>query len=157
MFKSFTIASMMLLASHAMASPAAEIRCLADNIYHESRGENVRGQLAVANVTINRAKSSRFPQTVCGVVHQRSSRGCQFSWVCAGRVANRESMTYRIILMMAASVYRERVMFGRADHVTYGATFFHNRSVSPPWIEVFRKTTSIGGHDFYAYRPNERG
>lgn len=55
-----------------------EMFCLTQNIYHEARGESLRGQIAVAYVTLNRVESSEFPNTICEVVHQ----DCQFSWRC---------------------------------------------------------------------------
>jgi len=64
--------------------------CLAQNIYHEARGESIAGQFAVAHTTLNRVKSSAYPQTVCGVVtqavrdeHNKPIKNmCQFSWYC---------------------------------------------------------------------------
>lgn len=65
-----------------------EAFCLAENIYYEARSEDIKGQFAVASVTLNRAKDSRFPDTICGVVQQSTySRStdktvCAFSWYC---------------------------------------------------------------------------
>lgn len=50
---------------------ASDVRCLAESIYHEARGEPVHGQLAVAHVVLNRVNDPRFPDTVCAVIHQR--------------------------------------------------------------------------------------
>jgi spore germination cell wall hydrolase CwlJ-like protein len=58
-----------------------QVRCLAENIYYESRGESLEGQIAVAKVTLNRLDEG-YARTVCGVVKQRNPNGCQFSWVC---------------------------------------------------------------------------
>ncbi|MCS6760021.1 MAG: cell wall hydrolase, partial [Candidatus Devosia euplotis] len=66
----------------------AERNCLAQAIYHEARGESATGQLAVANVIVNRARSSKFPSTLCGVVYQNAEKGyhrCQFTFACDGR------------------------------------------------------------------------
>ena len=64
-----------------------ERRCLAEAIYFESRGEPLEGQVAVAEVVLNRVDDRQFPQTVCGVTNQGagSGRGCQFSYACDGR------------------------------------------------------------------------
>ena len=62
--------------------------CLAQAIYHEARGESREGQLAVANVIINRAFSKKYPSTICGVVFQNADKGnykCQFTFACDGR------------------------------------------------------------------------
>jgi len=56
-----------------------DLVCLAMNIYHEGRGEEMRGQAAIAAVTMNRVRSARYPDTVCAVVWQRK----QFSWTRA--------------------------------------------------------------------------
>lgn len=60
-------------------------QCLATAIYHEARGESIRGQFAVAEVVLNRKESAGFPQTVCGVVNQKGGGSCQFSFTCDGR------------------------------------------------------------------------
>src|SRR6476660_1622442 len=61
-----------------------EEKCLAEAIYFESRGEPVRGQIAVAQVVLNRAFSGYYPTTVCGVVYQNRHRylACQFTFAC---------------------------------------------------------------------------
>src|SRR5204862_6551245 len=61
-------------------------KCLASAIYFEARGEPVRGQIAVAQVVLNRAFSGHYPNTVCGVVYQNSHRhlACQFTFACDG-------------------------------------------------------------------------
>ena len=65
----------------------AEWQCLAEAIYFESRGEPLAGQIAVAEVVLNRVDSRSYPGTVCGVTTQGagSGRGCQFSYACDGR------------------------------------------------------------------------
>ncbi len=61
-------------------------KCLANAIYFESRGEPVRGQIAVAQVVMNRVFSAYYPNTVCGVVYQNAHRhlACQFTFACDG-------------------------------------------------------------------------
>ena len=103
------LALILLLPSLSFAygdADEAEVVCLAENIYHEARGEGIEGMLAVGHVTMNRVESSRFPDTVCGVVRQTkyikswrtgelvpARNRCQFSWYCDGRpeVVNKES------------------------------------------------------------------
>ncbi len=74
-----------------------EAICLATNIYHEARGESYAGKVAVANVTMNRVTSPKFPNTICDVVYQAQTKEnwkgntvpkrnkCQFSWYCDGK------------------------------------------------------------------------
>ena len=66
---------------------ARQMRCLAEAIYFESRGEPEQGQAAVAQVVLNRVRSGIYPTTVCGVVYQDRNRpfACQFSFACEGR------------------------------------------------------------------------
>ena len=59
--------------------------CLSANIYFEARSEKVDGQIAVAEVTLNRVRSDDYPDDVCSVVLQENSEGCQFSWWCDGK------------------------------------------------------------------------
>jgi len=64
-----------------IALTSTDVECLAKNIYFEARGENIKGQLAVGLVTINRMKDERWPDDVCGVVYQNK----QFSWYWDGK------------------------------------------------------------------------
>ena len=81
-----------ILAIGLMASStwvmADEVKCLAKNIYFEARNQSIQGMYAVADVTLNRVKDSRWPSTICAVVKQRDQRRgkwiCQFSWFCDG-------------------------------------------------------------------------
>ena len=61
-------------------------KCLAEAVYFEARGEPVRGQIAVAQVVLNRVFSGYYPNNVCGVVYQNAHRhlACQFTFACDG-------------------------------------------------------------------------
>jgi len=65
-------------------------QCLAEAVYYEARSEVKSGQMAVAEVVLNRVKSKHYPNTVCGVVYQGAERstGCQFTFTCDGATAN---------------------------------------------------------------------
>lgn len=121
-----------------------EIDCLATNMYHESRGEGTRGIIAVANVTMNRLKSSKYPETVCSVVNQKVKSTCQFSWVCEQNIKIRNYVKYLEIRRLA-----ERVYNGKVKDITKGATHFHNSNVFPSWASQLVHTTRIGNHLFY--------
>jgi spore germination cell wall hydrolase CwlJ-like protein len=127
-------------------------RCLAEAIYFESRGEPLAGQIAVAEVVLNRVDDRRFPNSVCGVTTQGagSGRGCQFSYACDGRSDDMKSSAARDRSEKLASV----MLAGRPRTVTEGATYFHTRSVRPSWARKMARTTSIGHHHFY--RPATR-
>jgi spore germination cell wall hydrolase CwlJ-like protein len=131
-----------------MAQPAPEgdanWQCLTEAIYFEARGESLAGQIAVAEVILNRADSPLYPGTVCGVVKQRGGGGCQFSYVCQGKVKMRE----RAAADLAGRIARA-MLDGAPRVLTDGATHFHTRSVRPGWSKRFARTTAIGAHYFY--------
>lgn len=119
----------------------AEHDCLARAVYFESKGEPLEGQLAVAEVIINRAASGRFPTTLCGVVKQRS----QFSFVRGGAIpaVPRTAAAWRKAVAIA-TIARDDL----AESRTPDAMFFHARRVAPGWRNV-RRIASIGNHVFY--------
>ena len=126
-----------------------ELTCLADAVYFEARGESNRGKQAVALTILNRVKSPRFPNTICGVVKQGMGElhRCQFSYYCDGRPEEiHELGTYRLIRQMASALMKS----GSYD-LTRGATHFHTDRVSPGWATHMRMrlTRKIGGHIFY--------
>jgi spore germination cell wall hydrolase CwlJ-like protein len=134
---------------------ARKLECLAQNIYHEARGESEFGMFAVAYVTMNRVHSKDYPNDVCDVVHQgkTDSNGnpvrheCQFSWYCDGK----------------SDKITEEEVFADAKHVasyvihhydssldpTAGATMYHSVGVTPYWVDSFEKTNEIENHIFY--------
>ncbi|MER5172801.1 cell wall hydrolase [Thioclava sp. GXIMD2076] len=133
------------LAAQPAAQGGAQFDCLAQVIYHEARGESLKGQQAVAEVVLNRVDDPAFPNTVCGVVHQGTKRACQFSWTCDGKsdaIANRAS--YARVAKVARAM-----MDGAPRSLTDGATFFHTPAVRPAWSKRFVKTTRVGSHIFY--------
>lgn len=117
----------------------AEVACLAENIYHEARGEPLEGREAVAHVTLNRVADPRWPDTICGVVWQPH----QFSWT-ATNPPIKEPAAYERALMVAVSA-----ITGLSDDPTGGAThyFDHNR-VNPRWSRRLERVAVIGGHTF---------
>jgi spore germination cell wall hydrolase CwlJ-like protein len=124
-----------------------EWSCLTQALYFEARGETVTGQFAVAEVILNRVASPRFPDTVCGVVHQGSGRRfeCQFTFWCDGRnEVFSEKRAYAEVGKVA------KLMLSGIDlNLTGGATYYHTRSVSPNWSRIFLRTATIGYHHFY--------
>ena len=129
------------------ATGDAQWQCLAKAIYFESRGEPLEGQVAVAEVILNRVSDRRFPDTVCAVTTQGagSGRGCQFSYACDGHSDTMKSSLARDRSEKLASV----MLAGRARALTDGATYFHTRSVRPGWSRRMTRTTTIGHHIFY--------
>lgn len=119
-----------------------QIECLAKNIYREAGGESIKGKYAVAHVVMNRAKSGKFRSNPCDVVYQRSSKGCQFSWVCKG---SNKSFNQR--LLNECREVAKAVYYDRSKDVTGGAMYFHAKTVKPNWSK--RTKVIIGNHVFY--------
>lgn len=131
------------------ASYERERHCLATAIYFEARGESAKGQKAVAEVVLARARTPGRPQSICGVVYEGSKRrtGCQFSFTCDGvkdRVYNRDA--WRTAQRIATSVMRTG---GKVNAVARGATFYHADYVKPGWATRMVKVAQIGTHIFY--------
>ncbi|MGJ4929802.1 cell wall hydrolase [Bradyrhizobium sp. HKCCYLS2038] len=129
-------------------------KCLAEAVYFESRGEAVRGQIAVAQVVLNRAFSGYYPTTVCGVVYQNKYRhfACQFTFACDNN----------------ADVIREPEMWDRAKKIAKAmldgeiwlpevgkSTHYHAYWVRPSWVAEMKRMYKFGVHTFY--RPKRWG
>jgi spore germination cell wall hydrolase CwlJ-like protein len=125
-----------------------EMKCLATAIYFEARGEPVVGQVAVAQVVLNRLRSDRYPDTVCGVVYQNAQRhnACQFSFACDGKAdVPHEAAAWRRARNVAADVLARR----RQVWTLGSATLYHARYVNPAWAPKVMLVSSIGRHMFY--------
>ena len=124
-------------------------RCLSEALYFEARGETVKGQFAVAEVIMNRVKSSQYPGTLCAVIKQGTGRKyqCQFTYTCDGyNDVIAEHKAYERVAKVA------RVTIdGAAKPLTDGATHYHNLTVNPAWARTFKKTAQIGVHLFYRH------
>jgi len=125
----------------------SEVECLAKNIYFEARNQPWVGRLAIANVTINRKESKRFPSTVCKVVKQRSKNNiCQFSWYCDGK----SDVPYDLATYNKARDIAMFVLPGKFPDVTEGALWYHASYIKPPvWSKDYIKTVVINDHIFY--------
>ena len=130
------------------ASATIESRqCMAEAIFYEARSERLSGQLAVAEVVMNRVHSRHYPNSICGVVYQGSERttGCQFSFTCDGSM---ETTPYGEGWTRAVQV-ADHVMMGFAQPVTRRATHYHTVAVDPVWNDTLVRTRKIGSHIFY--------
>jgi spore germination cell wall hydrolase CwlJ-like protein len=132
-------------------SRAKSEKCLAEAVYFEARGEAVRGQIAVAQVVMNRAFSGKYPDTVCGVVYQNKHRhlACQFTFACDNN----------------PDVIREPDMWDRAQKISKAmldgqlwlpevdrSTHYHAYWVRPSWVNEMKKMYKFGVHTFYRPR-----
>ena len=139
--------SILLTSMRPKNRPNLQWKCLAEALYFEARGEPVKGQFAVAEVILNRVDSSKFPNSICGVVNQGTGRkhACQFSYTCDGkleRVSNKVS--YDQMVRIAGVM-----IDGITQPLTAGATYYHATSVRPSWARRFENTVTIGVHKFY--------
>ena len=115
------------------------LKCLSDNIYHEARGEGTKGMRLVADVTLNRVLSSKYPNSICSVVYQKS----QFSWTRKKGKSISEPSAYR----KAKRIAREALY--RTKDSSKGATYFYaHRVVTPSWAYHKTKTVVHKGHTF---------
>lgn len=133
------IAFIATLATPTADIPRNQIDCIATAVYHESRGESITGQMAVAHVIMNRVNSKRYPNTPCEVVYQRK----QFSFIQSAR-PDKESAAWGEAVEQAVFAYK-----GYTDDPTGGAMHYyaHNK-VYPWWAESMDVSTIIGGHTF---------
>ena len=134
------------------------LMCLALNTYHEAKNQSMIGQVATAQVVMNRVADSRYPNTVCEVVKQGPKykgsdipvrHKCQFSWHCDGKSdePKRDSEAW-----FKAQDYARIVLSGRiALDVTEGATHYHATYVKPSWAKTKTRTTRIEKHIFYRW------
>ena len=141
-----------------------QMECLALNIYHEARGDDRVGQLAVADVTLNRVKDPRYPNTICEVVKQAvmsewyAERGmdvpvrnkCQFSWYCDGR----DDTPYESAAWISAQQIADSLLrYSKDRGIASGATHYHAVYVSPAWAydRGMAMVGQIGDHYFYKW------
>lgn len=128
----------------------AELFCLAENVYFEARGEPEAGQFAVAEVTMNRVRSPRFPATVCDVVHEKRWDAIRkryvgaFSWTELPPRRKPEAAAWERAFTIAETVYD-----GQHAPAMNGALFYHATSIEPSWARTMRPVATVGRHAFY--------
>lgn len=129
---------------------AADLQCLAENIYFEARGEPLEGQYAVAEVTLNRTHAPNFPHTICEVVHEtrwdpnRRRFVADFSWTELGALSPQDGPAWKQAMVVASAAYDDL-----HSSVVPGALFYHATSVRPGWSKTRRVVGTIGNHTFY--------
>ena len=115
----------------------ADFRCMVATLYHEARGEGVRGMEAVASVVMNRAKQTH--RSVCSIVYERK----QFSWT---HVTKDKHIKGNIMDILSIT---HKALSGMLVDVTDGATFYHATYVKPFWVKHKVLTVQINNHIFY--------
>jgi spore germination cell wall hydrolase CwlJ-like protein len=129
--------------------------CLAKSIYFEAGSEPYEGKMAVAQVIMNRVEHPSFPKTVCGVVHQSSTkvvekqtvRMCQFSWFCEPRkIIHYESDNWQQSAKVAKIFLTNEISY---DRFTDTVLFFHEKHLPFNWKARYVSVATIGNHIFY--------
>jgi hypothetical protein len=120
-----------------------EQECLANAVYFEARSEPIEGQLAVAEVVLNRSASGRYPTDLCAVITQKA----QFSFIRRGRFphADRGSEAWKKAVAIA-SIARQKL----AGSLPSSCLWYHATYVSPKWGKRLTRQTQIGLHIFYS-------
>ncbi|HEX8572950.1 MAG TPA: cell wall hydrolase [Allosphingosinicella sp.] len=133
----------LVLAYASAATADREQECLANAVYFEARSEPIEGQLAVAEVVMNRAASGRYPTDLCAVITQKA----QFSFIQRGKFprADRESAAWKKAVAIAI-IARQKL----AGNLPSGVLWYHATYVSPSWGKRLTKQTQIGLHIFYS-------
>lgn len=134
-----------------------DVECLALNSYFEARNQGVAGQIAVAQVVLNRVNSPRFPNTICEVIYQGPTytnwKGnempvrdrCHFSWWCDGKSDIPVNVqTYHKILDRV-----QELLYSDTVDITDGSTHYHADYVNPDWSKKLERTVTIDDHIFY--------
>ncbi|MGX1305617.1 spore germination cell wall hydrolase CwlJ-like protein [Amorphus suaedae] len=127
---------------------ARQVKCLAEAVYFEARSELREGQMAVAQVVVNRVKNPAYPDTVCGVVYQNKGwlNRCQFSFAC-DRI--RDVVTDQASWTQAMEI-AEGYSSGKMWLPDIGAsTHYHATYVRPAWAPTMKRVERIGQHVFY--------
>ena len=130
------------------AERAKAEKCLANAVYFESRGEPVKGQIAVAQVVMNRVFSPFYPKTVCGVVYQNAHRhnACQFTFACDGIP---DIVTEPDAWERAKRIARDTLDGKLWMPEIAKSTHYHAFWVHPSWVGEMKKLYSLGVHKFY--------
>ena len=136
--------------------------CLALNTYHEAKNQSLVGQIATAQVVMNRVEDNRFPNTICEVVKEGPTRPswedpnkeypikhrCQFSWYCDGKPdIPKNEKAWQKAQDVAFLVIYDKIKLD----VTEGATHYHATYVKPSWAKTKKRTTRIEKHIFYRW------
>ena len=133
-----------------MVEREKQLICLAKNIYFEAAQEPFEGKVAVAQVTINRAESGKFPSDICNVVYQKNifygKVICQFTWYCEGGAVIKSNSHYNESMEVAKKVLLENFRLPSLKKAYY----YHADYVHPNWN--LPKITQIGRHIFYGQK-----
>lgn len=139
-----------------------QLECLAMNIYYEARGSNLADKAGVADVVLNRVNDSRYPDSICEVVHQGKQKPswkdpnkmvmvrnmCQFSWYCDGKsdVPQNEDLWQESQL-----IAYNMITYSKFRGISEGATHYHATYVNPSWAKDLQQVGRLGSHIYYRW------
>ena len=128
---------------------ARALECMTSAIYYEAAQESTDGQRAVAQVVLNRVRHPAFPNSVCGVVYEGSTRvtGCQYTFTCDGSMRHARVQS----LWNRARKVAEAALGGSVYAPVGYATHYHANYVVPYWASSLVKTAVEGAHIFYRW------
>jgi spore germination cell wall hydrolase CwlJ-like protein len=127
--------------------PKSERRCLAEVVFYEGRNETVEGQIAIAQVVLNRVRSGQWPDTICAVVRQGRGDSCQFPAVCkAGERPSDSDAGWQRAAWIADDAAAGRAWLSELSD----ATHYHNASAKPPWRLSMKFIRKVGWRLYYS-------
>ena len=127
---------------------ARQVRCLAEAVYFEARSELRLGQMAVAQVVMNRVKNPAYPDTICGVVYQNKHwlNRCQFSFACDRiRDVVTDQASWKQAMEIAEGYTSQTMWLSDIG----ASTHYHATYVRPAWAPTMKRVERIGQHIFY--------
>ena len=126
-----------------------QLKCMADNIYHEAGHESAEGKIAVAQVVMNRVAAPGFPKDPCQVIYQKTVTYekvfCQFSWYCDSSIT-RKPLNQKV-WNESYDAAKMVLMEGFRLPSLRNALYYHADYVNPQWRQT--KVGQIGHHIFY--------
>ena len=170
--KLLLVLPLVLISPFALSSDNKDAECLAENIYHEARGESTVGKIAVGLVVLNRVESRKWPDSICEVVYEGPKREswetkqnlslsdndriyypvknkCQFSWYCDGLSDDINYATHEWAVSLQVS--EKLLSTDKFKGLLEGATHYHAEYVNPSWARSLAYTTRIGTHKYYRW------
>ena len=166
-------AQLFSLGGSGLEYTTADMHCLAENIYFEANNQSRTGMISVARVVINRVNDSRYPDTVCGVIHDGPKteswktqkldipdterewvpvrNKCQFSWYCDGKADDIPNINDNYKWQMAQEIANDILELDRWSGIIDGATHYHANYVNPKWSSSLHYVGRVDDHLFYRW------
>jgi spore germination cell wall hydrolase CwlJ-like protein len=149
-FYTFPRFSYEVISNAVQENISKQVQCLAKNIYYEASNQDFEGKLAVAQVTVNRASSGKFPTDICDVVYQKTLYNgvtvCQFSWTCQQVLPPKNEYLWEESKYIANKVLTTPLVHSKLKESN--VLYYHADYVNPGWNKE-HIVTKIGNHIFY--------